>query len=229
MKLCLIPARGGSQRIPRKNIKEFLGKPIIAYSIETALKSGLFDRVVVSTDDEEIANISINYGAEVPFIRPHNISDNFTGTVPVIRHGILECQKIFGNIDTVCCIYPTSPLLDVEYLKKAYTKLKADESLEFVFSATEFGYNIFRSFKINNDTVEMFWPENYSKRSQDLPLAFHDAGQFYFGKTDSFLNRDDMFSNVSSVVILPRYLVQDIDNLEDWYRAELLYKMFHNK
>lgn len=227
MKLCIIPARGGSKRIPRKNIKEFLGKPIIAYSIQCAIASGIFDKIIVSTDDEEIAKIALEYGAEVPFIRPKEIADDITGTIPVIRHAIRESEKIYGEIDVVCCIYPTAPLLNAKFLLQGAEKLVQNLDLEFVFSAAEYEAPIFRSFQLVDDKVDMFWPENFEKRSQDLPKAFFDAGQFYFGRKQAFMSNEVLFAKYSSVVLLPRYLVQDVDNISDWQRLEVLYRLLN--
>lgn len=227
MNIAIIPARGGSKRIPRKNIKGFCGKPMIAYSIEAALQSKLFDRVIVSTDDKEIANIAKEYGAEVPFIRPKELSDDYTTTIPVIAHAITELQKE-GPIETACCIYATAPFIQVNYLQKAYKSLIKNQS-DYTFSATSFPFSIQRAIKLDKDKkVEMFQPEYFNTRSQDLEEAYHDAGQFYFGTTQAWLNKKPIFSKKSSVIILPRHLVQDIDTIEDFTRAELMYKAIHS-
>jgi len=224
MKIAMIPARGGSKRILRKNIKEFCGKPIIAFSIEAAISCGLFDKVIVSTDDQDIANIAKALGADVPFIRPADISDDYATTVDVIQHAIKWYIHQGHAIDTVCCIYATAPFINKTDLIEAYKLLCGD--VRFVFSATEFSYSIFRSFKLTeNNRVQMFWPENFSKRSQDLEKAYHDAGIFYYGKADSFLNNPQIFSEYSSPYLLPHYRVQDIDTLDDWYRAEKYYQL----
>ncbi|MEV9529127.1 pseudaminic acid cytidylyltransferase, partial [Aliarcobacter butzleri] len=178
--VAIIPARGGSKRIPKKNIKNFHGKPLIAYSIEVALKSKLFDKVVVSTDDEEIGKIAKEFGAEVPFLRPKELSDDFTGTGAVINHAINFLKEQGENIDFVCTIYATAPLLQEKYLIKAYERLK-DSNAKNAFSCTSMPFPIQRTFKITSDErCEMFWPENFMKRSQDLEEAFQDAGQFYW-------------------------------------------------
>ena len=178
--VAIIPARGGSKRIPKKNIKNFHGKPLIAYSIEVALKSKLFDKVVVSTDDEEIAKIAKEFGAEVPFLRPKELSDDFTGTGAVINHAINFLKEQGENIDFVCTIYATAPLLQEKYLIKAYEKIK-DSNAKNAFSCTSMPFPIQRTFKItSNERCKMFWPENFLKRSQDLEEAFQDAGQFYW-------------------------------------------------
>lgn len=226
MNIAIIPARGGSKRIPHKNIKEFCGKPLIAYSIEVAQKSGLFDKIIVSTDDEEIANVAKQYGAEVPFMRPANLSDDFTGTTPVISHAVKTLN--IKNLEAICCIYATSPLLQAIYLQEGYEKL-INSKLNYVFSATTFAYPIQRAIKLNENGIEMFYPEYASTRSQDLEESYHDAGQFYWGKPNAWLKKKRVFSHNSSIIQLPRHLVQDIDTLEDWERAELMYKVLHNE
>lgn len=227
MIVAIIPARGGSKRIPRKNIKDFCSKPMIAYSIEAALESKLFDKVIVSTDDEEIAEIAKKYGAEVPFLRPANLSDDHTATIPVIAHAITELQKV-ESVDIACCIYATAPFIQVKFLKEAYELLLKNKS-DYAFSATSFAFPIQRAIKLNeNNHVEMFNPEHFNTRSQDLEEAYHDAGQFYFGKAEAWLNNKPIFSKDSRAVILPRHLVQDIDTMEDFVRAELMYKVIHS-
>lgn len=221
--VAIIPARGGSKRIPRKNIKLFHGKPLIAYSIEVALKSKLFDKVIVSTDDEEIAKIAKEYGAIVPFLRPKELSDDFIGTGAVVNHA-LEYLKSLGEIyDFVCTIYATAPFLDEKYLIEGFEKLK-NSSAKNAFSCTSMPFPIQRTFKITqNERCEMFWPENFSKRSQDLEEAYQDAGQFYW--TNFNIKSDEIIFGKDSIpIILPRFLVQDIDTLEDWNRAEYMYE-----
>jgi len=223
MVVAIIPARGGSKRIPRKNIKEFCSKPMIAYSIEAALESKLFDKVIVSTDDDEIAKIAIQYGAEVPFMRPTELSDDHTATIPVIAHAIEELQKK-GPIEIACCIYATAPFIEVKYLKEAYQSLVRNQS-DYAFSATSFAFPIQRAIKLDSKQgVEMFNPEHFNTRSQDLEEAYHDAGQFYFGTAQAWLEARAIFSKASTAVILPRHKVQDIDTMEDFRRAELMYK-----
>lgn len=222
--IAIIPARGGSKRIPRKNIKDFHGMPLIAYSIKVALKSKLFDKVIVSTDDEEIAKIAREYGANVPFIRPIELSDDFTGTGAVVNHA-LEYLKEQGEIyDFVCTIYATAPFLDEKYLIEGFEKLK-NSNARNAFSCTSMPFPIQRTFKITKDErCEMFWPENFSKRSQDLEEAFQDAGQFYWTNLNMKSN-EIIFGKDSIPIILPRFLVQDIDTLEDWQRAEIMYEV----
>ena len=222
--VAIIPARGGSKRIPRKNIKLFHGKPLIAYSIETAIKSNLFDKVIVSTDDEEIAQISKKYGATVPFLRPKKLSDDFTGTGAVVNHTLEYLKSVGENYDFVCTIYATAPFLDEKYLIEGFEKLK-NSNAKNAFSCTSMPFPIQRTFKITeNQRCEMFWPENFMKRSQDLEEAYQDAGQFYW--TNLNIKSDEItFGKDSIPIILPRYLVQDIDTLEDWQRAEIMYEV----
>ncbi|RXJ81100.1 pseudaminic acid cytidylyltransferase [Arcobacter sp. F2176] len=221
--VCIIPARGGSKRIPKKNIKDFFGKPLISYTIETALKSKLFDKVVVSTDDETIAQFAKEYGADVPFLRPVELSDDFTGTGAVISHALSFLKEQGEKYDYVCSIYATAPLLQVKYIQKGLERLQNSDAVNS-FSATSMPFPIQRTFKIKNDRCEMFWPENFSKRSQDLEEAYQDAGQFYW-KNLHKQSSDVMFGKDTIPIILPRYLVQDIDTLEDWERAEVLYEV----
>jgi N-acylneuraminate cytidylyltransferase len=225
MKLAVIPARGGSKRIPRKNIRDFCGKPIIAYSIEAALASNLFDQVIVSTDDDEIASVAREFGAETPFMRPAEIADDHTGTNAVVKHAV-QWYKMNGyEISHVCCIYATAPFVQKEYLKKGHDKL-INSNKSFTFSVTTFPFPIQRAIRINEmSEVEAFWPEYINTRSQDLEEAYHDAGQFYWGEAGAFLNDITMYSSASIPIILPRYLVQDIDSLEDWTYAEYLYEV----
>ena len=226
--VAIIPARGGSKRIPRKNIKDFYGKPLIAYSIEVALASKLFDKVVVSTDDEEIAKIAKEYGADVPFLRPKELSDDFTGTEDVINHTLDFLAKNSEWYDYVCTIYATAPLLQKEYLIEGFEKLKNSTAVN-AFSATSMPFPIQRTFKLDKDErCEMFTPEHYMTRSQDLEEAYQDAGQFYWKKLD-IKSEEIMFGKDSIPIILPRYLVQDIDTLEDWKRAEIIYKVLQEK
>ncbi|MGM0440434.1 MAG: pseudaminic acid cytidylyltransferase [Chlamydiota bacterium] len=227
MRLAVIPARGGSKRILRKNIKYFHGKPIIAYSIVALQESGLFDEIIVSTDDQEIAEIAQTYGAEVPFVRPAHLADDYTSTSAVIRHAIEWHEKRGATIDEVCCLYATAPFVLPEDLADAMKLLKGETSC--VFSAVEFSYPIFRAFSLDdNERPKMFWPENFNKRSQDLEKAYHDAGMFYIAKPTVFLEEQQLFSGCSRAYILPSYRVQDIDTLDDWHRAEKLYRLLED-
>jgi len=225
MRFALIPARNGSKRIPDKNIREFNGKPIIGYSIENALLSGLFDEVIVSTDSEQIANVAQDFGASVPFIRPKELADDFTPTRPIISHAIEEMKKIHRNVTHCCCIYATAPLLQTEYLVKGIESLIAQPDKRFAFSVTEFNFPIQRALQIVGSEMSPMYPEFVQSRSQDLPKAYHDAGQFYWGTTEGFLSEAALFSNASIPIVLPSYLVQDIDTLDDWLRAELIRKV----
>ncbi|PHQ58173.1 MAG: pseudaminic acid cytidylyltransferase [Sulfurimonas sp.] len=222
----IIPARGGSKRIPRKNIKDFFGKPLIAYSIKTALDSKLFEKVIVSTDDEEIAKIAREYGAEVPFMRSKELSDDFTGTGDVIKDALEYLKSQGEEYRYVCTIYATAPLLDVKYLIKGFEVLK-NSNAHMVFSATSMPFPIQRTFKLTEDgRCKMFTPEHFMSRSQDLEEAYQDAGQFYIEDTSTPLT-DIPFGKDSIPLILPRHLVQDIDTLEDWKRAEYMYKIIN--
>lgn len=222
--VAIIPARGGSKRIPRKNIKMFHGKPLIAYSIEVALASQLFDKVVVTTDDEEIATVAKAYGAEVPFLRPKVLADDFTGTGDVIDHALDVLKKQGENYDYVCTLYATAPLLQKEYLISGFEQLKNSDAVN-AFSCTSMPFPIQRTFKLNSDgRCEMFTPEYYTTRSQDLEEAYQDAGQFYWKKL-GVVSQEIMFGKDSIPVILPRHLVQDIDTVEDWRRAEVMYEV----
>ncbi|MEO1202396.1 MAG: pseudaminic acid cytidylyltransferase [Pseudomonadota bacterium] len=223
MKLAIIPGRGGSKRIPRKNIREFAGKPLIAHPIGAALRSGLFDRVVVSTDDEEIAGIARDSGAEVPFLRPAELADDFTGTIEVIAHAVQQLRDASTAAPSaVCCIYPTAPFVQVDDLRKGLTLLES-ESWQYVFSATSYSSSIFRSFSRAADGgLQMFFPDRFSTRTQDLPDALHDAAQFYWGRPEAWLGRERIYDSHSTVVQIPRWRVQDIDTEEDWLRAELV-------
>ncbi len=223
MKLCVIPARGGSKRIPGKNIRNFRGKPIIAYSIETAINSSLFDRVIVSTDDKAIADVARKYGADAPFLRPARLADDYTGTAEVVEHTIQWCQKAGDTVDTVCCVYATAPFLHASYLRAGLAKL-TESGKSFVFSVTSFPFPIQRSIRLLPEGgVEPFFPEYISARSQDLEEAFHDAGQFYWGTAEAWLENKPLFSGCSDAIVIPRHLVQDIDTTEDWIRAELMH------
>lgn len=222
--VAIIPARGGSKRIPKKNIKEFFGKPLIAYSIETALKSKLFDRVIVSTDDKEIARIAKEYGAEVPFLRPNNLSDDFTGTDDVILHTLDYLKSIGENYDYCCTVYATAPLLQEKYLIEGFKSLK-NTNATHAFSATSMPFPIQRTFKINQkNRCKMFSPEHYNTRSQDLEEAYQDAGQFCWTNLNTTSDKI-VFDTDSIPIILPRYLVQDIDTLDDFKRAEIMYEV----
>ncbi|MFC2345473.1 pseudaminic acid cytidylyltransferase [Campylobacter sp.] len=222
--IAVIPARGGSKRIPRKNIKPFCGKPMIAYSIEAAIRAGIFDEIIVSTDDEEIADIAKNAGASVPFMRPKELSDDYTATGAVVEHAIKFLQARGDRIKFVCTIYATAPLIDEIYIKLGLEKLRASNAKN-AFSCTSMPFPIWRTFKIAKDgRCEMFWRENFDKRSQDLEEAYQDAGQFYWTNLDAPSSDEIFFGRDSIAIVLPRHLVQDIDTPQDWIRAEFLYE-----
>lgn len=224
MKIAIIPARGGSKRIPRKNIKPFAGKPMIAWSIEAAITSGLFDRIIVSTDDLEIATVAKKFGAEVPFTRPDELSDDHTGTTEVIAHATQWALDQGLDLSAVCCLYATAPFVQVADLQRGWEALESGD-WAYAFTVTDFAAPIFRSFKQTPEGgLEMFFPEHFDARSQDLPNALHDAGQFYWGRPIAWLEGKRIFDRYSKPVVIPRWRVQDIDTLEDWFRAELIYK-----
>lgn len=224
--LAIIPARGGSKRIPRKNIKLFHGKPLISYSIQTAIASKLFDNIIVSTDDEEIAEVALHYGAQVPFLRPKELADDFTGTDAVISHALDFFSDRNETFDYICTLYATAPFLQQKYLEQGFHALKTSDAL-YTFSCTSMPFPFQRSFAIVEGRCQMFYPDQYFTRSQDLVPAYHDAGQFYWinNTRRSTTERTVMFSDKSIPILLPRYLVQDIDTLEDWEQAEILYEI----
>jgi pseudaminic acid cytidylyltransferase len=225
MRLAVIPARGGSKRIPRKNIKEFCGKPMIAWSIEVAKKSGLFERIIVSTDDAEIADLAERWGAEAPFIRPAELSNDFVGTTEVISHATRWAQDQDWLPDAVCCIYATAPFIRQDDIERGLKALHSGP-WDYAFSATEFASTIFRSFRqMETGGVEMLFPEHFTTRSQDLPMALHDAGQFYWGRSEAWLSGARIFEKHSIPVLIPSWRIQDIDTGEDWQRAEILAPM----
>ena len=222
MRVAVIPARGGSKRIPRKNIKPFCGKPMIAWSIEAAKSSGLFDRIIVSTDDAEIAEVARQWGAEVPFMRPEGLSNDHAGTTSVIAHATQWALDQGLNVAAVCCIYATAPFVQAEDLKRGWGALNAGD-WDYAFTVTDFAAPIFRSFKQTTEGgIEMFFPEHFDTRSQDLPVALHDAGQFYWGRPAAWLEGKRIFDLHSKPLVIPRWRVQDIDTEEDWARAEIL-------
>lgn len=224
MRIAVIPARGGSKRIPRKNIKLFCGKPMIAWSIEAAQVSKCFDQICVSTDDEEIAVIARQYGASVPFVRPAELSDDYAGTTSVIRHAVEWFADHGGTPAEVCCIYATAPFVTGADIAQGLDILD-QTACDYAFSVTSYAFPIQRALRLTSGgTVEMFEPGHFSTRSQDLEEAYHDAGQFYWGKAEAWLQERGIFSGKSMPVMLPRHRVQDIDNQEDWTRAEWLFK-----
>lgn len=223
---CIIPARGGSKRIPRKNIREFAGKPMIVWSIEAALASGCFDRVIVSTDDKEIAAVAeATKGAEVPFRRPAALSDDYTGTVPVIAHAIDWLCEHDQTPEIVCCLYATAPFVQPDDLRAGYERLKAGRDIDYAFSVTSYAFPIQRALRLTTEgRVAMLQPEHFTTRSQDLEEAWHDAGQFYWGRAEAWRTNTPIFGERAVPVKLPRHRVQDIDTPEDWRRAEWLFR-----
>lgn len=222
--LCIIPARGGSKRIPRKNIKPFMGKPIMAYSIEAAIKSGLFDEVMVSTDDEGFAEVARQYGASVPFLRSEKTSNDFAGTEDVILEVINEYEKYGRKFDTICCLYSTAPFVTVKRLKEGLALLSDD--VDAAFTVVQYSYPIQRSLKKNADNyLEMNFPQYADARSQDLEPIYHDAGQFYFVKTQAFRDEFTLWCKRTAPLILSELEVQDLDTLTDWQLAEMKFKL----
>ncbi|RBL72056.1 pseudaminic acid cytidylyltransferase [Pseudomonas sp. MWU13-2625] len=218
--VAIIPARGGSKRLPRKNLLPFDGVPMIVRSIRTALDSGLFEQVVVSTDDADIAKLALAHGAQVPFLRPAELADDFTGTAAVIVHALQQLPAF----DYACCVYATAPLLQARFLCEGFELLQQHPQKSFAFSVCSFGFPVQRALTLDGQgALTALYPEFRNTRSQDLPEAFQDAGQFYWGRSEAWLRGEVLYSSASLPVILPRHLVQDIDTLEDWKRAEYLY------
>lgn len=224
--VCIIPARGGSKRIPRKNIRTFHGKPMIAWSIEAASAACVFERIVVSTEDDEVAEISRTLGAEVPFKRPMDIADDFAGTDEVFKHAL----SVLGVKDgSACCLYATAPLVRAEDLRKGFDLIR-DKGCASAFSVVKYAYPIYRAMKVNDaGRLEMLWPEHRDTRSQDLPEVWHDAGQFYWVDVDKYLPEGRLFGPDACPVELPTWRVQDIDTEEDWLRAEQLFETIGRK
>ena len=226
--LAIIPARGGSKRIPRKNIKNFAGQPIIKYSIDAAMESGIFDEIMVSTDDQEIAEVGKSFGAKVPFMRSKENSTDMAMTVPVIEEVIMEYKKLGREFDYVCCIYPTAVFVTGDRLCLA-KQMILDKCAESVVPVMKFGYPIQRALKVSNDgRMAMFYPENHNVRSQDLEPTYHDCGQFYFLKTSSFLNQKVLYPEITFPLEVPESESQDIDSEEDWKMAEIKFNILKN-
>jgi pseudaminic acid cytidylyltransferase len=225
VRIAVIPARGGSKRIPRKNIRLFCGKPIMAYSIDAARQTGLFGQIVVSTDDEEIASIAQACGATTPFMRPKAIADDFTGTNAVVKHAIGWFNEQGHDVTHACCIYATAPLIQSRFIQEGYHTLVGSDAA-FAFSVTSYAFPIQRALRLTSDgRVDAMYPEHRMTRSQDLEPAYHDAAQFYWGTARAFLEDAPLFSSRSAGVVLPRFLVQDIDTPEDWEQAEFMYRI----
>lgn len=223
-RIAIIPARGGSKRIPRKNIKEFCGKPILDYSIEAAFESNLFDEVMVSTDDNEIAEIAKKYGASVPFLRSAETSNDFAILKDVLNEVLAKYNALEKSFDEVCCILPTAPLVETDDIIKSHEILEAEKCVS-VIPIVKYSYTIFRSLKIENGKLAMNWPENYAKRSQDLPDAYHDAGLFYWYSKKYFEEKTAGFGENACPYVLNEEKVQDIDTIDDWRIAEMKYKL----
>lgn len=221
--LAIIPARGGSKRIPRKNIKDFLGKPIIAYSIEAALQSGMYDEVMVSTDDEEIAAIAKQYGAKVPFLRSEATANDYATTADVIIE-VLDCYaKMDQFFDTFSCIYSTAPFVSADRLREAYGMVKGD--VNSVFTCVAYSYPIQRALHIVDGKISMLQPQYLKSRSQDLEPTYHDAGQFYVCTVDAFMETKSLWGDHTAGLVLSELEVQDLDTLTDWTLAEMKYKL----
>jgi pseudaminic acid cytidylyltransferase len=227
--LAVIPARGGSKRIPRKNIKPFHGVPLLTRTIALVRGSNVFDRIVVSTDDDEIAAVATAAGADTPFKRPTELANDTAPTLPVIEHAVREMQEGGADPAFVCCVYPAAVLMRETDLALAYRQLR-EEKLDYVFTAAGYAYPIQRALRERGDgRCEMMWPEHRQTRSQDLEPAFHDAGQFYFGRRDAWLQQRPIFSPESRMLVVPHYRVQDIDTEEDWARAELIFELLQRE
>lgn len=228
--IAIITARGGSKRIPKKNIKEFCGKPILAYSIEAALESQCFDTVMVSTDDEEIAKVALEYGAEVPFFRSDKNSNDYATTSDALVE-VLQAYANVGKIFNLCmCIYPTAPFVTAEKIRNAMSKLQ-DKEVDSVVPVVRFGFPPQRGFvkNLQNETLQYKWPENERARSQDLEPMYHDCGQFYGVKVDKFLECKSLIMKKTRAILVDELEVQDIDTLTDWYLAEIKYKLMKEK
>jgi len=224
MKVAVIPARGGSKRIPRKNIRNFCGKPMLAWSIDAALKSGCVDRVVVSTDDPEIASVAQEHGADVPFMRPANLADDYAGTTVVVQHAVQWLISQGVDVSEACCLYATAPFVTAEDLRRGFDLL-VQSGASYAFSVTTYSFPIQRALKLTEaGRIAMFHPEHADTRSQDLEEAYHDAGQFYWGTRQAWLDAAAIYADHSVPVMLPRYRVQDIDTQEDWERAVWMFE-----
>ena len=226
--ICVIPARGGSKRITKKNIRPFNRKPIIYWSIKAAKESNLFDDVIVSTDDEEIAEIASSFGATVPFLRPSSLSDDFTGILPVINHAVSWYKENIENVSAVCCIFATAPFIDYRKIVEGY-EIFNKKKCSYVLSVTNYGFPVQRAFSLGSKgEINLLFDDHIDKRSQDLEEVYHDAGQFYWCNIDAVTQFESMFSKNSYPIVLPRYLVNDIDTEDDWRIAEQKYAYILN-
>jgi pseudaminic acid cytidylyltransferase len=227
--LAIIPARGGSKRIPRKNIRPFRGVPMLARTVKLLQSATVFDRIVVSTDDEEIADVAQRAGADVPFRRPAELANDMAATIPVIRHGVEAMNGLGFRAEYVCCVYPAAVLSLAEDLRRSLEMLRGSGA-DYVFTATSFPFPIQRALRrLPDGSTGMFWPEHRTTRSQDLEPAFHDAGQFYWGRAAAWLEQRPLFTATSRMLELPRFRVQDIDTEEDWERAELIFELLQRE
>lgn len=227
-KIAIITARGGSKRIPRKNIKKFCGKPILAYSIEAALHSGVFDTVMVSTDDEEIADIARQYGAEVPFFRSEKTANDYATTSQVLAEVLEEYESRGEHFDMVCCIYPTAPFITSERLKSALDLL-VETQADSVLPVVRFSFPPQRGVILEDGYLQFKWPEHRNARSQDLEPLYHDVGQFYCVNASSFAAQRVLVMEKTVPLILSEMEIQDIDTEEDWMMAELKYRLLQEK
>ncbi len=228
MKIAVIPARGGSKRIPRKNIRKFADQPMIAHAINAARQSGLFEHVVVSTDDEEVSRIAREWGAETPFVRPEELADDYTPTVPVVAHAITACRVLGWDVDYACCIYPGVPFIHADDLKRALELLQSSQA-DYSFPITEFPSAIQRALRrLPDGKMQPFYPEFELTRTQDLEPAYHDAGQFYWGKAEAWLTNEKIHRSGVGLPI-PSWRVVDIDTPDDWTRAEIFYKLLEKR
>lgn len=228
MNLCVIPARGGSKRIPRKNIKLFCGKPMIAWSVQAAKESQCFDRIIVSTDDNEIADVALKWGCDVPFMRPAELADDYASTPDVMQHAAIWSNTQEKKPAYICCVSATAPFMNPEKIRDGLNIIK-QENCDYAVSMTKYPSPIQRAIRVTKDNrIEMFSPENFHKRSQELEDAYHDAGQFYWGKTEAWVSKKFLFSHGTAPILLPEIQVQDIDTPEDWEIAELKHKLLHS-
>ncbi|GAC1454507.1 MAG: pseudaminic acid cytidylyltransferase [Gemmatimonadaceae bacterium] len=229
MNLAVITARGGSKRIPRKNMRSFCGKPIMGYSIQAALAAGCFDQVMVSTDDDEIAQAAQAWGALVPFMRSRQTASDYATTAEVLLEVLEEYRRRAVHFEAACCIYPTAPFVTGEALARGLRTLLSDPGLSGTIPVVRFSYPIQRALRITENRVSLFQPEHLTTRSQDLEPAYHDAGQFYWVRVSSFLKAPSLINSTTAAIVLPEWQVQDIDNDEDWVMAEMKYRLMQEQ
>jgi pseudaminic acid cytidylyltransferase len=224
MNVAVIPARGGSKRIPRKNIKYFCGKPMIAWSIEVAKVSGLFDHIIVTTDDDEIAEVAKEWGAEVPFMRPPDLSDDHASTDSVVLHAVQESQRIYGSLGQGCCVYPTNPFLTIGDLNRGLDMLLTHRATS-AFPVVKYDFPIEQAFLLDGARPSAKWPDKLKERSQDLPDHYHDAGMFYWFDVEKFLTETRLFCVDSVAFVIPSDRCQDMNTPEDWEHAEIKFRV----